>query len=98
MSNVENVLYTSEYNKFLDRKIKEDPEFFCKEFQNVTEKLKNECNRPTENFEKNIRYYEAQIRILKERMACQLLKEHGYEYQEYYIFGLNDVHASDRWQ
>ena len=98
MTKAEKVIYNNEYQKYLDRKAAEDPDFFCKEFKTLTERIKEEYEKAdAKEFNRQMEYYEAQVRILKERMACQLLKEHGYSYNESFVFGLSDVQAAKRW-
>lgn len=99
MNRVEKVMYNSEYNRYLDRKINEDPDFFCKEFRNLTDKMAEEYKKKhTEKIDRNMEYYEEKLKLVKERMACQLLREHGYAYEESYVFGLTDVRAFTRWE
>lgn len=99
-AHVKAVICRTEYNKFLDCKEKEDPEIVCKEFIRLSESIKkiyNSIPNEEENKKsKELEYYEEQIKVLKNRITGNYLKEHGYDFNDSFLFSL-DTWAEKRW-
>lgn len=100
LTNVRAAICRTKYNKFLDSKENEDPEIVCKEFIRLSDSIKKIYNSiPNEEDNKKseeLEYYEEQINVLKNRITENYLKEHGYNFNDSFLFSLEHL-GRKRW-